>query len=61
MYFPIAYFAKDKFANDINCGCFGVFDGHGGKQVADHCAERVPEELRKELVKNAGDLSYTLE
>jgi len=28
---PIAHFAKDKFAGDPNCGCFGVFDGHGGK------------------------------
>jgi serine/threonine protein phosphatase PrpC len=48
-------------ANDPNCGLFAIFDGHGGKQVADHCAERVPEELKKEIVKTAGDLSYALE
>jgi protein phosphatase 1G len=40
---------------------FGVFDGHGGRQVADHCAERIPDELRKEIAKTAGDLSYGLE
>lgn len=32
-----AYCVKDKLANDPNCGLFAVFDGHGGKQVADHC------------------------
>ena len=57
----IAYFAKDRVNGDGNCGIFGVFDGHGGRQVADHCAERVPEELRKEIAKTAGDLSYALE
>jgi Protein phosphatase 2C len=47
--FLIAHFAKDRVAGDPNCGIFGVFDGHGGRQVADHCAERVPEELKKEI------------
>ena len=57
----IAYFARDRLNGDPNCGIFGVFDGHGGRQVADHCAERVPDELRKEIAKTAGDLSYALE
>jgi hypothetical protein len=56
-----AFFARDRLNGDANCGIFGVFDGHGGRQVADHCAERVPEEMRKEIAKTAGDLSYGLE
>jgi serine/threonine protein phosphatase PrpC len=52
------YCAKDKLCNDINTGVFGVFDGHGGKQVATHISERIPEELKKEMIKNhSGDLS----
>jgi serine/threonine protein phosphatase PrpC len=47
--FLVAYFARDKVNGDANLGVFGVFDGHGGRQVADHCAERIPDELRKEL------------
>jgi serine/threonine protein phosphatase PrpC len=57
----LAYFARDRLNGDPNCGIFGVFDGHGGRQVADHCAERVPDELRKEIAKTVGDLSYALE
>jgi serine/threonine protein phosphatase PrpC len=57
----IAYYAKDKVANDPNCGVFAVFDGHGGRQVADHCAERIGDEMRKEIVKTAGDLSNAIE
>lgn len=55
------YAIKDKLGNDPNCGLFAVFDGHGGKQVADHCAERIPEEMRKEVMKTPGDLSHTLD
>jgi hypothetical protein len=33
----IAYVIKDKLGGDPTCGLFAVFDGHGGKQVADHC------------------------
>ena len=35
----------------MTCGLFAIFDGHGGKSVADHCAERIPEEMRKEVMK----------
>ncbi len=52
---------KDKVNNDPNCGVFAVFDGHGGRQVADHCAERMCDELRKEIAKNSGDLSIAIE
>ena len=32
-----AHIIRDKVNNDPNCGIFAVFDGHGGRQVADHC------------------------
>jgi len=38
-------------AGDPTCGLFGVFDGHGGKHVAEHCAEMFPLEMRKEMQK----------
>lgn len=53
----IAYCIKDAVANDPSCGIFAVFDGHGGRQVSDHCAERMGDELRKEIAKTPGDLS----
>jgi serine/threonine protein phosphatase PrpC len=51
-----AHVVKDKMANDLTCGLFGVFDGHGGRQVADHCSERFSDEIRKEVLKSTGDL-----
>jgi len=33
-----------------------VFDGHGGKQVSEHCSEAFPIEFRKELQKKPQDL-----
>ena len=57
----IAYCIKDHIGNDHHTGIFAVFDGHGGRQVADHCAERMNDELKKEIVKNAGDLSSSIE
>ena len=33
-YIFVAYFAKDRVNGDGNCGIFGVFDGHGGCEVA---------------------------
>ena len=37
----------DKIGNDATCGLFCIFDGHGGRQVSDHCAERFPDLIRK--------------
>ncbi len=56
-----AYCIKDKVNNDPNCGLFSIFDGHGGRQVSDHCAERIGDEMRKEIAKTPGDLSNGLE
>ena len=39
----------DKVAGDPNCGLFAVFDGHGGKQVAEHCSETFPLLFKKEM------------
>ena len=52
---------KDGIGGDPNAGLFAVFDGHGGKQVSEHCADRIPEEMRKELAKNPGDLCRSIE
>jgi len=45
----IAYCIVDKVANDPSCGMFALFDGHGGRQVSEHCADRFPVEVRKEM------------
>jgi serine/threonine protein phosphatase PrpC len=38
-----------------------VFDGHGGKQVSEHCAECMALEFKKEIVKKPKDLYQTFE
>jgi hypothetical protein len=55
-YMEDAYFTADKLGGDPSCGAFGIFDGHGGRQVSDHCAERIPAELKKALQKKPADL-----
>ena len=55
------YCIVDKLGGDNTCGLFAIFDGHGGRQVSDHCAERFPAELRKEVAKKPADLTKTLE
>ena len=54
------YCIVDKAGGDTSCGVFCIFDGHGGKQVSDHCAERFPTELRKEIQKGPADLHKPL-
>jgi len=39
----------DKLGGDDSCGFFGVFDGHGGKTVSEHCSECFPMEMKREL------------
>ena len=60
IYNNIAYCAKDRLCNDVHTGVFRVFDG--GNHAATHIAERIPEELRKEMIKNPnGDMSQAIE
>lgn len=42
---------KDILAKDESCGLFAVFDGHGGRHVADHCSETFAREFHKEIQK----------
>ena len=46
--------------NDPSSGLFCIFDGHGGRQVSDYCAERFHLEMRKEMAKNPADLSQPI-
>ena len=55
-----AFCIVDKVAQDSNCGLFAIFDGHGGRQVSDHCAERFPIEIRKEMQKGPSDVCTVL-
>lgn len=58
----IAYCIKDRVGGDQSCGIFSIFDGHGGRQVSDHCSERIGDELTKEINKaQSSDLSNALE
>ena len=57
----VAHSIVDKIsASDPSSGLFAIFDGHGGRQVSDYCAERFPNEIRKELMKNPADLQQPL-
>ena len=61
-YMEDTHSAEDNFGGDSSCGYFGVYDGHGGKTVSDYVAERVPEQLKKELfATKPSDLVQVLE
>lgn len=40
---------EDKVNGDPSTGLFCIFDGHGGKQVSEYCAERFAIELKAQL------------
>ena len=52
----LAYCIVDKMGNDPSCGFFAVFDGHGGRQVAEHCSDRFPDLIRKIIAAGHNDL-----
>lgn len=57
----LAHCIIDKIVpSDPSSGLFAIFDGHGGRQVSDYCAERFPLEIKKELQKNPADLTQPL-
>ncbi|XP_076953369.1 protein phosphatase 2C 16-like [Bidens hawaiensis] len=53
MKIPIKMFVADHAANpnlsDLTAHFFGVYDGHGGSQVANYCRDRVHTALQEEL------------
>ena len=54
----IAHCIVDKvIPSDPSSGLFAIFDGHGGRQVSDYCAERFPLEIKKEMQKNPADMT----
>eukprot|EP00831_Metopus_contortus_P073593 TRINITY_DN6712_c0_g1_i2.p2 TRINITY_DN6712_c0_g1~~TRINITY_DN6712_c0_g1_i2.p2 ORF type:complete len:340 (+),score=65.34 TRINITY_DN6712_c0_g1_i2:164-1183(+) len=42
-----AHIATVKFGGDPQAALFGVFDGHGGREVAEYASRHLPEELLK--------------
>jgi len=55
-----AHCIVDKLGGDSTCGMFCLFDGHGGRQVSEYCAERFPVEFKKEMAKSPADLNKTI-
>ena len=54
----LAHCIVDKvIPSDPSAGLFAIFDGHGGRQVSDYCAERFPLEIKKEMQKNPADMT----
>jgi serine/threonine protein phosphatase PrpC len=36
------YFIHDNFLGDTKSMLFGVFDGHGGREITDYLIEKLP-------------------
>lgn len=61
-YMEDTFCCVDNFAGDVTCGLFGVFDGHGGKEVSEYLKERFPEELQSRIEnENPSDLVSIIE
>jgi protein phosphatase 1G len=42
-----AHIAETNLAHDLDCSIFGVFDGHGGAEVAKFCQKYMASEIKK--------------
>lgn len=42
-----AHIAETNLAHDMDCSIFGVFDGHGGAEVAKFCQKYMASEIKK--------------
>jgi protein phosphatase 1G len=51
-----AHVAQLNFGGKDEVAFFGVFDGHGGAQVAKFCAMHMPDELLRSSKYKAGDI-----
>lgn len=45
---------------DVNTSFFGVYDGHGGHEVSQYCAEKLPEFIKNTEAYKAGDIERAL-
>ena len=58
LFILLAHCIVDKvIPSDPSTGLFAIFDGHGGRQVSDYCAERFPLEIKREMAKNPADMN----
>lgn len=55
-----AHVATLNFGNREDVAFFGVYDGHGGAQVAKFCAMHMPDELLRNAKYNKGDVAGAL-
>ena len=51
---------QGMFRGDRNQDFFGLFDGHGGRDAASHCAERLPLLTAEFLIKSSEDAVVAL-
>eukprot|EP00826_Nyctotherus_ovalis_P060775 TRINITY_DN8566_c0_g1_i3.p1 TRINITY_DN8566_c0_g1~~TRINITY_DN8566_c0_g1_i3.p1 ORF type:complete len:253 (+),score=52.46 TRINITY_DN8566_c0_g1_i3:203-961(+) len=53
LHVTLGYICIDQFGGFLKQAFFGVFDGHGGKNVAEYCADRMHKLLLKLLKESA--------